>query len=462
MTHVNSRYRSRVAIVLLLLGCGLAVNAMDFTLKMRIDQANHYLIEFEKEVARERGGEKQVWRCKRDALDRVRALVKNHPNEPAVQALFDRAQKALMRSKGEISEVNPEWTRYKRNEEDLRKMVWAASQARWNALLAAAGTSLIARPFPIPDPKTVDVAEMRGRFVVLDVQYPACQFYGGTGEYVFTGTPSQGFYYVAIGGRDWLGPYEAVKRYRDMVDSSLVEVKNWKMLGRITDVTMEYPDPNPHKRGGLHMGWVVTPVALMVPDHVVAEHRPDAAQAGVFVAEDKIRAAKEGWYTVKSIPADVTPERLMEIFMTAIKEKNFRLFCECIDPRRRTGFSGDDLDVATDRPKSRGMETAFWLVNYHWQLHQHRFQSQYVHATFSKARIVTLSGFNEKDADEDFFLTKDQKAKLKKASGDLVERAYVDSRAIDANGKQLGSPHEHRLIRTNGGRWYVEDYAPRF
>jgi hypothetical protein len=47
-------------------------------------------------------------------------------------------------------------------------------------------------------------------------------------------------------------------------------------------------------------------------------------------------------------------------------------------------------------------------------------------------------------------------------SGDKVEEAVVESRAIDKNGKQLGSPHPHRLKRVNGGRWYVEDYAPRF
>jgi len=45
---------------------------------------------------------------------------------------------------------------------------------------------------------------------------------------------------------------------------------------------------------------------------------------------------------------------------------------------------------------------------------------------------------------------------------DRVEEAVVESRAFDARGRQLGTPHPHRLIRRGGGRWYVEDYEPRF
>ena len=37
----------------------------------RLGQANYYLVEFEKEVERQRGGEKAVWRNKKDALQRV-------------------------------------------------------------------------------------------------------------------------------------------------------------------------------------------------------------------------------------------------------------------------------------------------------------------------------------------------------------------------------------------------------
>ena len=45
-----------------------------------IGQAEYYLSEFEKEVARQRGGEKAVWRSKQDALSRVQALKEQYPD----------------------------------------------------------------------------------------------------------------------------------------------------------------------------------------------------------------------------------------------------------------------------------------------------------------------------------------------------------------------------------------------
>ena len=155
-------------------------------------------------------------------------------------------------------------------------------------------------------------------------------------------------------------------------------------------------------------------------------------------------AIKDGWYTVKEVPPDVTPERLMEIFMTAIKEKNYKLYLDCIDPERTKSEDGTIN------------------VRYHWDLHQTRFHKEYVHATFGKAVITVQKGFDESNQLENFFLDNDQKNTLKKISGVKIEEATVESKAFDENGKQLGTPHPHRLIRRGGGRWYVQDYAPRF
>ena len=46
-------------------------------------------------------------------------------------------------------------------------------------------------------------------------------------------------YFIKIDTRKWLGPYEAVKRYRRLVDSTMMEVDKWTLLGRISDITME-------------------------------------------------------------------------------------------------------------------------------------------------------------------------------------------------------------------------------
>lgn len=130
--------------------------------------------------------------------------------------------------------------------------------------------------------------------------------------------------------------------------------------------------------------------------------------------------------------------------MTAIKEKNYDLYLDCIDPERKK------------------TPTALSLIKYHWDLHQERFLREYVHAVMDKAKIYTTKGFDEGNEQENFFLDDDQKDILRKTQGEQVQRAEVDSRAYDQNGKQLGSPHPHFLIKRGAGRWYVSDYAARF
>lgn len=441
-------YRAMAAVAAVM-AAGSAFGAdlqQDQLFKMRYGQAEFYLREFEREVELQRGGEKSVWRNKTTALEKIQALREQFPDRRETDVLFERARTALKKSKGDIQEVNPEWTDYLRHEEELRGIVWDIGKKEWEALLAAEGGGALDKLFPAPDPMEVPLDDLRGKKVVLDeVEYPAHQFYGVTGEFVFCGKPSEGFYFLDIARRDWLGPYEAVKRYRRQVDTGLEEVKKWTVLGEITDLTMENPRPNEDGTGNAHFGWVVKPIALMVPGHVVAFRDKDGPATGRFAGEERVDAIKDGWYTVKEIPGDVTPTRLMEIFMTAIKEKNFKLYLACIDPERQGGDYGADE-----------------VNNYHWDLHQGRFHGEYVHATFGEATIRVIKGFDEHNDLENYFLDEEEKEALRKAAGDLVEEAVVESRAIDANGKQLGTPHPHRLRRVNGGRWYVEDYAPRF
>ena len=414
-------------------------------LKREIDYADYHLKEFENEIAQARGGQKRIWRSKQEALSRVQNLYRSYPDDPDVQKLFERARIALMKSKGEYTEVDPSWTAYKANEENLRKIIATAGQKAWDDLVASHKNEMLEKAFPTPDSAEVALSEVKDKYVLLDeVQYPAHQFYGATSEYIAEGKPSQGYWFINIAGRNWLGPYEAVKRYRRNVDSSMQDVSKWKLLGRITDITSEIPDASENKVGSLQYGWVVTPVALMVPDHVTAWYDRDGEATGTYAGEDQVETIKNGWYTVKEIPADVTPERLMEIFMTAIKEKNFNLYHECIDPERRK------TEIAED------------LVRYHWDLHQERFHNEYVHATFSQAKIRVISGFDEKDDFDAFFLDQKQQDTLKKIEGQKAEEAVVESRAYTETGKQLGTPVEHRLVRRGGGRWYVVDYAPRF
>lgn len=421
-----------------------ADSAQEQKIKREVGQANYYVTEFEKEVALQRGGEKMVWRSKKDALSRVQKLKEQYPDDPEVEKLFQRTKAALMKSKGCVTKVDPQWTKYKRDESELRKTVSELGEAEWKKILAS-GVDSIDKEFPAPDFKKVSVEDLAGRYVVLnDISYPGNQFYGATGEYVWHGKPSSGYYYVDIGGREWLGPYEAIKRYRRNVDASLADINTYTVIGKIVDITAEIPMAGEERKGKFQMGWVVEPVAIKVPGHVVAVYDEKSDSSGYFSGEDKVADIKSSWYTVKEIPQDVKPERLMEIFMTAIKEKNFDLYLECISPERKK------------------TPVALSLIKYHWDLHQERFLREYVHATFDSAKVTVSKGFDENNAEENFFLDEEQKDILRKTQGVMVEYAVVESKAYDENGKQIGTPHPHKLVRTGGGRWYVDDYAGRF
>ena len=440
-----------------LMSLGLSVNAgygytvdpnmTEEQLNRTITQAEYHVKEFEKEVELQHGGDKTRYINKQNALDRVQALKLAYPDNPEIEKLFQRTKTALMKSKGDYATVDPAWLKYRVDEENLRKKISALGDEEWNRILSSSvdPAKIVAKEFPAPDPKKVSIEDLKGSYVVLtDVEYPNNQFYGGTGEYIWHGKPSSGYYFVLLDGRHWIGPYEAVKRYRRLVDSSLADVTKFTILGKITDITAEIPAAGEEKNGRYEMGWVVEPVAVKVPDHVVAVYDEKADSSGRFIGEEQVAQIKDSWYTVKSIPADVKPERLMEIFMTAIKEKNYDLYLDCIDPERKK------------------TPTALSLIKYHWDLHQERFLREYVHAVMDKAKIYTTKGFDEGNEQENFFLDDDQKDILRKTQGEQVQRAEVESRAYDQNGKQLGSPHPHFLIKRGAGRWYVSDYAARF
>ena len=157
-------------------------------LKREISQAEYHLREFEKEVEQQRGGEKQVYRSKKTALDRIQQLKLKYPDDPRVEELFQRTKTALMKSKGDFTKVDPSWLKYKENESALKKIIAETSRNEWDNLLKKYGDSIIDKEFPIPDTGKVMLPDIQDKMVLLkDVRYPDNQFYGGTGEYAWHG-----------------------------------------------------------------------------------------------------------------------------------------------------------------------------------------------------------------------------------------------------------------------------------
>ena len=420
------------------------VNAQN--LAMRIGQAEMYLKEFEKEVERANGAT-GIFRSKEDALSRIMILNEFAPNDERVKDLFERARKCIMGSSGNFIDITHDMIVYLENEENIRKLYAEKSENAWNKLVAEYKDKTIEKIYPAPDVMHVSLEELRGQYVILDeVRYPGNQFMGVTGEYIWMGKRSSGMYFIRIDTRRWLGPYEAVKRYRRLVDSTMMEVDKWTILGEITDLTMEIPEPGEKKVGAPVYAVVVEPVALYVPGHVIGLYDPEAETSGYFEGEDEVAAIKESWYTEKSVPEDVTPERLVEIFRQAIKEKNYALYEDCIQPERRQNPTQESL------------------LLYHWDLHQERFHGEYVHANVvpDATTITVVKGYSDNSGLESYFLSSEEQKKISDRYGEKVEYASVQTIAFDKNGKQLGSPVRRNLIRTNGGRWYIRDYEIRF
>ncbi len=415
-------------------------------LTMRIQQAEVYLKEFENEIKRAQGGT-GIFRSKEDALSRVMILSEFAPDDPRVKDLFQRAKACVMGAAGNFIDITPEMTQYLVNEENIRKLYAEKSENAWNRVLSEHQDRLLPKVFPAPDVTETPIDELKDQYVVLDeVRYPMNQFVGITGEFVYVGKRSSGMYFLKIDSRKWLGPYEAVKRYRRLVDSTMMEVDKWTVLGKITDFTLEIPEAGETKVGGAVFGVVVEPVALYVPGHVIGFYDGERENSGYFEGEEEVAGIKESWYTEKIVPDDVTPERLVEIFRQAIKEKNFDLYNECIQPERRQN------PIQLDN------------LNYFWDLHQERFHGEYVHAEVQPdmTEIKVVKGYDTSNSLDSYFLSKEERDKIAQRYGEKIEYASVATIAFDKDGKQLGSPVRRNLIRKNDGRWYVRDYEIRF
>lgn len=418
----------------------------DSNLTMRIQQAEIYLKEFEAEVKRAQGAT-GIFRSKEDALSRIKILSEFAPNDLRVKDLFDRARACIMGASGNFFDVTDDMTVYLKNEENIRRLYAEKSERAWNELIAKYQDQILPKVYPAPDVRHEPLEELTGKYVVLDeVRYPANQFMGVTGEFISVGKRSTGMYFVRIDCRQWLGPYEAVKRYRRLVDSTMMEVEAWTLLGRIEGATMEIPEAGEKKVGSAVFAVTVEPVALYVPGHVLGIYEKEKENSGYFVDEEEVAAIKESWYTVKNVPEDVTPERLVEIFRQAIKEKNYDLYVDCIQPERRKNPTQESL------------------LLYHWDLHQERFHGEYIHAAVQPeaTKITVVKGYSDNTGLESFFLSNEEQQNIASRYGEKVEYASVQTVAFDKAGKQLGSPVRRNLIRTNGGRWYVRDYEIRF
>jgi len=438
-----------LGVVALLVAGATPAAAVEHAPASEVSRAEHFVKKLEERAVRMRGQPFTPGYEENEALRRVKSLRERFPDDPAVEALFQRTRTALVASKGETIEVTPEMLAYRNAEERVVSELARDEEAAWRSLVArlAAEPLGLPPPFPAPSPEETALEAVEGRAVVLEgVEYPAAEFSDLGRQHVAVGSLTRGFYWVDLSGRGWAGAYEALRRYRHLVSPLLPEEGALTVAGRISGVRLLVPEAGKRKTRPASWGWVVEPLAVRVPGRTLGLADPSAAAGGRFAGEERLASLKASTYTVTSVPPGAAPERLVEVFATAAKEKNRELWLSCIDPDRRKG------------PRAGS------LLDYHWEWHQLRFARLYVHVTAEKAEVEVASGHDESDAYDAFFLSDGQRSTAARIAGAKVERATVWTRAWDERGRQYGSPKPRFLKRTGGaaGRWYVVNFEQPF
>ena len=101
-------------------------------------RATHFVTLFEKELDQQRGGLAERYFNKTEATNRVRSLHERYPDDPRVQALFERVRTAIMRSKGDYITITPEMLAYRQQEKNLQGKLGALADSKWRELLQQA------------------------------------------------------------------------------------------------------------------------------------------------------------------------------------------------------------------------------------------------------------------------------------------------------------------------------------
>ena len=446
---------NRRRVFALLCGCWVALASAEWARaaekkgpgKLELGGAEHRLEQFEEKLERMRGQPFKLGYVEREALRRIKALHAKYPDHPKVKEIFERARKAIIASKGETVEIKPGAIAFRENAKKLRQLFAAEADKQFRAYLdkVKAQKNAITKAFPPPDPTKTSVSSMEGRTVVIQgFRYPDNEFRSFGSQYCFVGSGARGYYYVELNNRAWFGAREALRRYCRALGTEVPQEVEWTVFGKIIGVHLLIPQAGKKKTKSAFVGWLVEPGALYVPGYTFAVADAELELGGRFAGEDRVDEIKGPMYSVREVPKDATPERLVAIFGTAIMEKNHTLYLDCIDPNRRK------------------TPTALSRIDYHWDLHQHRFATFYVKVEPQKARTWVVEGYDPESKFDVIFLTPEERRRIAAASKPLVEAAEVKSKAYDERGRQYGSPKPFFLKRLAKTRWYITNYAQPF
>lgn len=415
--------------------------AQDVPKKQELSGAEHRLKEFEKKVERYKGKSFKLGFQEQETLKLILKLKEKYPTHPQVQDLSQRLNRAIMASKGEMMEVSASVVSFRDNSKKLIQSFWNIGKEEWEKAkfqIMSQDTTIV-NPFPIYSPEETDVEDYQGRWVILEgIEYPRNEFKENGVQWLYVGKPNTGYYWIHLSGREWQGAYGALKRYMRHVSGDIPQEISWTVAGKITGCSMLIPEAGEQKIGSAYMGWTVEPEYILIPNYSLVRFVKEHKEGGIFSGEEKMEEIKQFMYSIREVPADIEPKKLAEIYITAIKERNYKLWLDCIDPERLK------------------TPTAVSLANYHWERHLKVWNSLYVEAKVQdKIQIDVVQG-EYLSPEERKILTQEQIDKILKHSKPLIQQATVMMVLFENEGKQNRLPQKFYLRRYQEGRWYVE------
>jgi hypothetical protein len=248
-------------------------------------------------------------------------------------------------------------------------------------------------------------------------------------NWIASGSATDGYYWLKAHGPQFSKLFEAIGRYQKQVKQVLPA--EWTILAKIDQLMLRVP---PGKDADL--GWDVDPVAILLPGTTLIVLDEGRAEGAGFAGETEIQKLISGSFSVTSVPADVSPDQLVRIYVTALKEKNWDLHLECIDPENRK--FPQQIDT----------------LRYYWEVCQKGLTKLHVHADPAEVQAIRVISGGKDESLEDFFDDPPKEGDNKPAVT-LVERVTVKVRLFGENGYQSAKPRFVTLIRRDKGRWYI-------
>ncbi|MEZ6010062.1 MAG: hypothetical protein R3F05_20195 [Planctomycetota bacterium] len=432
MTVQHRGLRWALILVLLLLVAPPA-SAEDDATPAELARVRYELSKVEQKLKDAGGMAVELSEYDRRAFTMVKDLADKFPRGEGVAKLVAEARDLYRAAKGVGLEITPEMLAYRKRAANLSAAVSQETEAEWEKLrLEVLGDlDFLEKPFPVKHPPEVSVEDMESRRLILEnVPYERALFLQSGVRWLAVGEPSTGFYWVWLGDPTFDALYEALRRYQSQVRQVVPEM--WTIVGEVVGADVLAPGGGKPGEGTAYPGWVVQPTAIYLPRTVLL--LPDASRddGARFAGEDKLTELLS--YSVTSVPDDVTPERLLEIYITALKEKNWDLHLACIDPQQHE--HGPQLDH----------------FRYTWEVQQKGIERLHAHAMpVEVGDVVVTRGFVDEGL-ESFF--GEEGAKPPNPS-EKEERVRVTVRLFDDQGHQTVRQRYVTLIRRGGGRWYI-------